>query len=156
MINDINHDNKTLFEQYKLYVQMADSMSQRRQYANQYYTSLTVALISIPSTLDIGVLTEPNLLSIIIAIIGCMLCLIWSGNIQSYKSLSNSKFQVIYKLEAHLSFSCFKEEWELLKKQNHHVDLSTFEKSIPYSVFLLYFLFLIHSLLQFYFSPSII
>ena len=42
-------DKGILLEQYKLYVEMADRISQRRQSANNYFLSVNILLFSIMS-----------------------------------------------------------------------------------------------------------
>jgi hypothetical protein len=129
-----------LIEQYKLYVEMMDRISSRRNQMNTFYLTLLsglLALISIFTNKDVDQFQNIQFQAIAfltVSIIGLLLCLSWYINIQSYKRLNSSKFKVIYELEKQLPFSCYTKEWELLKEDKrykNYLTQSNVEKILP-------------------------
>lgn len=130
---DIKHDSEhsnIILEQYKLCVEMADRVSQRRLETNKFYTtllSLIIALLSLTISLNdskFSVFTLP------ISILGIFLSWVWSTNIKSYRHLNKGKFQVILELEKQLPWPCFKNEWDILKKEKYK-EITKVELFIP-------------------------
>ena len=127
---------KILFEQYKLYVEMADRISQRRAQTNQFYIAILSALVVILSFVVSNHLYSKilNLVFLVVAIVGILLCIIWFYNIQSYKQLNSGKFKVIHEMEVILPFPAYKREWEILgegKKKKTYFPLTHVEKYLP-------------------------
>lgn len=110
-----NMGTEFLLEQYKLYVEMTDRLSARRNDASKFYTSLLTALLAIPFILgqDFPMLAQ-RLTFLGIGCLGLALCLIWVLNINSYKQLASLKFKVIHEMEQDLPFECYQREWEIL------------------------------------------
>ena len=85
-----------LFEQYKLYVESIDNISDRRQNANNYFITINTVLISL-----LGFSFESNFLSsgewvrIVVAVVGTVICIIFWFLIRSYKQLNTGKFHVL-------------------------------------------------------------
>ena len=106
--------DSTVLEMYRMTVEMADRVSQRRQAANSFYLSISTAFLSAfylfrPSDLDI-------LSSLLVSICGISLCLLWLRNIASYKDLNAGKFVVIHALEERLGCTPYKAEWKYLQR----------------------------------------
>jgi hypothetical protein len=117
MSNDIpNKFDSVLLEQYKLYVEMTDRLSARRNDAAKFYTSLLTALLAlIPFVLGQGLVTPVHKIALLgIGVIGAILCFIWVVNINSYKQLASLKFKVIEEMEQHLPYQCYSREWQIL------------------------------------------
>jgi hypothetical protein len=132
-----------LLDQYKIYVELADRVTERRHKANQFYSSLFS--ISIPLIIA-GITKEiiSNVVSLVMSAFGVLLCVGWYYNINSYKQLNSGKFKVIHEMEEHLPFDCFKREWNHLKHGNDaskYLKLTKIEQYIPL-VFLTLFLML--------------
>lgn len=108
-------DSKFLLEQYKLCVEMADKVSQRRQSANNYCLSVNTFLLSFLAYLTSIQVTSAVM--IMIALVGILLCLIWFSLIRSYKNLNSAKFKVIIEMEKLLGdYHPYDREWDLLKR----------------------------------------
>jgi hypothetical protein len=143
MGSDEEFKRKTLFEQYKLYVEMADRISQRRAQTNQFYLTVLSALIVILSFIISNHLYQ-NLLNIVIFVVGfvgIVLCIIWHYNIQSYKQLNTGKFAVIHEMEEMLPYAPYKREWEFLSQgqdKKIYFPLTHVEKYLPLIMALLY------------------
>lgn len=140
-------------EQYKLYVEMADRISQRRTERNRYYLSLLSILLSVPSliiALNISnefQITFEKILFIGISLLGITLCSFWIANIHSYKKLNKAKFEVIIEMENNLPYSCYKNEWEKLGKERRYLQLTTIEKIIPVIFIIPYITLFIYSII---------
>src|SRR5215208_410564 len=91
-----------LLEQYKLYVQMADKISDRRQAANSFFLTVNTALIAFLGLVarpDVGsapaVTANPPLpwvLVLAVCVAGGTLCYFWYRLVRSYKDLNTGKF----------------------------------------------------------------
>ena len=86
-------EQKERLDIYKLTVEMADRVSQRRHTANSFYLSVDTLLVS--GSTYIGA-TAPTLKNaVIITAAGIATSLLWMRGIESYRSLNNAKFKVI-------------------------------------------------------------
>jgi hypothetical protein len=100
-----------LFEQYKLYIEMADRISARRQTANSYFLTVNTALLSF-----VGYITSKDTSDYLwlLGIVGVSLCYLWYRLIRSYKDLNTAKFNVIHEIEKRLPLSPYGAEWEAM------------------------------------------
>ena len=143
-----------LLEQYKLYVEMTDRVSQRRERSNQFFITLLAgpAIVAILARFGLdgegianGLLTVALLIS---GLLGVALSITWFVNIRSYRRLNNARFKVISEMESKLPFASYAKEWDLLSPG--YLLLSVIEQVLPviilsfflalvgYSVFLLF------------------
>jgi hypothetical protein len=106
-----------LVEQYKVYVNRSNDVSNRRLKTNQFYVSLLSGGIA-----AIGLLVKPDELTaiqyiglMIVGIVGVALCVTWFFNVWSYKQLNQGKYQVIHDMEEKLPHACYTDEWNILK-----------------------------------------
>ena len=135
-----------LLEQYKLYVEMTDRISQRRERSNQFFITLLAgpAIVAILARFSLdGEGVEKGFLPIVLLVsglLGIALSTTWFVNIKSYRRLNNARFQVIEELERRLTFASYTYEWELLSPR--YLLLSVIEQSLPVIIFSL-FLFLV-------------
>ncbi len=97
-------------EQYKIYLEMADRISARRQTANSYFLTLNTVLLSLVSYISLG--TEQKKWYWLVAIVGIVLSYMWYRLIRSYKDLNTAKFKVIHEIEAKLPMAPYDAEWE--------------------------------------------
>ncbi len=121
-----------LLEQYKLYVEMVDRVSQRRQAANRFYISLLSALGGLYLLLEKILETQPN--TIIWAVLTIIISVLWWFNINSYRQLNSGKFKVIHEMEQQLPFACYDREWDYLgrgKNGKLYRQLSKVEGYVP-------------------------
>jgi len=101
-------------EIYKMMVEMADRVSQRRQAANSFY--LTVNTFLVGANAYLSTLHPAWFSCLVISSSGVMICVVWIWNILSYKTLNAAKFKVIHILEESLAFQPFTDEWVALKE----------------------------------------
>ena len=130
---------------------MADRISQRRAQTNQFYITILSALVVILSFIVSNHLYSIilNLVILVVAIVGMLLCILWYYNIESYKQLNSGKFKVIHEMEATLPFAAYKREWEILgegKKKRTYFLLTHVEKYLPLIMAGLYVLLIICSI----------
>lgn len=140
-------DLKIIFEQYKLYVKMADKVSQRRMNANIFFTALNTLLF--PTATFLG--SKELKWFIFIGVIGCVISFAWYFTLNSYRQLNSGKFSVINEIEKLLPLSGFSYEWKVLAsggKNSRYWQLSYIEKIIPVIFFFAYITLVIVSFLK--------
>lgn len=140
-----------LLEQYKLYVEMVDRISNRRAQTNRFYISLLSGLLALLSMVvgrDIFSDFQTIVFSVI-SVLGLTLCALWNINIRSYKQLNSGKFKVIHEMEQHLPFPCYNREWEILgegEKSKKYLQLTRVEQYVPFILAIPYILLFLYSL----------
>src|SRR5262245_3886555 len=87
-----------LLEQYKLYVQMADEISKRRDTANTFFLTLNTATIAFLGSIRALTGLHPAWF-IAIAMGGVTISLVWKRTIQSYRDLNTAKFLIVHEIE---------------------------------------------------------
>ncbi len=100
-----------LLEQYKLYVEMADRISARRQTANSFFLTVNTAVIALVSYLSECSGTGGDLLWLI-PFAGAVLAYTWYRLVRSYRDLNSAKFKVIHDMEEKLPMAPYDLEWE--------------------------------------------
>ena len=90
---------KHVLEIYKLYVEMADRVSGRRQSANSFFLSINTAIIALVGYLQLGNNAEAGFsLFWLVAPAGMILCYLWYRLVRSYRDLNSEKFKVIHEI----------------------------------------------------------
>ncbi len=121
-----------LVEQYKLYVEMADRISNRRATANSYFLSVNSAILGFVGYLTIK--DSPEYLWLL-GIAGVTLSLFWRELIRSYSNLNTAKFLVIHQIEKRLPISPYDAEWEAMEKGKNpklYRPITHIELGVPY------------------------
>lgn len=122
-----------LFEQYKLYVEMADRISARRMLANTFYLGISTALVTIFTA--IASYFDIQKTWIIFPLVFVLLfCYIWWRTIVSYGQLNAGKYKVIIEIEALLPIQMYEKEWNILEKGKNprvYKPLTKIEDKIP-------------------------
>jgi hypothetical protein len=143
-----------LFEQYKLYVEMADRVSNRRNLANTFFLTLnTLILGAIGFSLEKGpTLVDHWVIFFPLAAV-LLLCITWWMIVRSYRQLNAGKYLVVGEFEKRLPASPYLSgEWKALgegKDFRRYVPLTHVENWIPV---IFAFLYIIMALII-YFSP---
>jgi hypothetical protein len=134
-----------LLEQYKLYVETSQQVSERRQNANNYLLTLNSSLV----TLFVVFLSTfgHHRWNALIPATGLVICFLWYSLVDSYKDLNTAKFAVIHELEAQLPVALFRHEWFVCghnkKKKDKpvedmYVPLTHLERWIPWMFAVIY------------------
>jgi hypothetical protein len=111
---------------YKILIDMADKVSQRRQNANSFYLSVNTAITGASAYLSASTTGAANVL--VISLAGILVCLSWKRSIDSYKDLNSGTFHVITELEKVLPIPAFTAEWGVLRRGE---DKSRYRPSTP-------------------------
>lgn len=131
-----------IFDQYKLYVDSIEKISDRRQNANNYFITINTALISlIGLSMQYKILGNFNWVKALVALVGVLICVIFWFLIRSYKQLNTGKFNVLHQIEEHLPVALFKHEWEVLgegKDKSLYYPFSHIELLIPWAFGIVY------------------
>ncbi|HWU73892.1 MAG TPA: hypothetical protein VN137_10410, partial [Sphingomonas sp.] len=91
-------DRSERLEVYKLLVEMADRVSQRRQSANSFYLSINTLIIG--GSAYFGSKMTSAFATVLVSLAGILICGYWIMSIQSYRTLNQAKFSVINDIEA--------------------------------------------------------
>lgn len=133
-MDDTNHDsNKSeiILAQWQTCVEMANSVSQRRDSMNNIFITLNLAILA---TISISW----NIKSIFLLLSGIAFCGVWLLFIKNYKLLNCEKFKVIDSLESQLPTHPFREEWDKLQKVKKYMDGTFLEKVLPITFICIY------------------
>jgi hypothetical protein len=122
-------------EQYKLYVEMADRVSQRRQTANTFFLTLNTALIGLLGLNWPASWCAPRSWPVVVSIAGVTISVAWSALIRSYSKLNSAKFEVVGLIESLLPVSPYSTEWTIAGKgkvPRLYRPLSHIEGAVPW------------------------
>ena len=124
-------NTEIILAQWQTCVEMANSVSQRRDAMNNLFVTLNLGIVAAVSiTWDIK--------SLFILFAGIVVCVIWILFIRNYKLLNKEKFNVINDIEQKLPVKPFNAEWEKLKTNDKYVDGTKLEKALPIMFIILY------------------
>ncbi len=144
------HYKAHLLDLYKLYVDMADRISNRRQAANSFFLTINTAIIAFVAYLQLGS-EQFKTISIhwIVSLAAIILCFAWYRLIRSYKNLNSGKFKVIHAIEQHLPISPYDAEWEALghgKDSKLYLPFTRIEILVPWVFLALHFIVFLRAL----------
>jgi len=137
-----------LLEQYKLYVEMTDRVSQRRLTTNSYFLSINTALLAFIGYTAVKGKSD-NLW--LIGVAGIVLSLLWFYIVTSYRDLNTAKFSIIHEIERRLPLSLYAAEWNAMGRgqiPKLYRPLSHIERLVPWIFVALYVYVVIRSLLN--------
>ena len=124
-------ETETLLAQWQTCVEMADSVSKRRDSMNNLFVSLNLALITAVSVIW-------DIRSVILLFAGIALCILWCLFIHNFKQLNVEKYYIINKLENRLPAKPFNDEWQRLTNNKKYKNGTTLELSLPIIFIILY------------------
>ena len=142
-----------VLEQYKLYLEMADRISSRRDVANAFFLTLNGAILAAAGALiDKWGNLDSRYLLLFPGFALLLQCYFWWRLILSYKQLNGAKFQIVGEFETKLPASPYREaEWHGLLQEGKcrkvYWPLTHLESKIPivfavlYSVALVWLIF---------------
>ena len=116
--------NSAVLEQWKTCVEMANSNAEKRISSNNVFITLNSALLAIISfSLDYK--------SILLSVVGIVLCILWKKSIDNYRRLGKMKYLIIDEMEKKLPFTPFLCEWKELKNNPKYSTLTKTEIYMP-------------------------
>jgi len=127
-----------LFEQYKLYVESAEKISERRVSANNYLLTVNAFLVTLYGLL--GASQYKSYWSVLVPVAGLLVSLTWHRIITSYRDLNSVKFKVIHELERQMPAALYDYEWQKAEEgrgRAYH-PLTHLERWIPVIFMVLY------------------
>jgi hypothetical protein len=132
-----------LLEQYKLYAEMADRISQRRDHSNRFYAGLMSAIIALLVIMGrLGVSGNDWHVTLLVAgLFGASLSIVWFINLHSYRVLNGAKYCVLQRIEVELPYAGYKDEWDELRPPEgkpKYTQLTRVERYVPLLMFLLF------------------
>lgn len=134
-----------LIDQYKVAVEMADRVSQRRSQANHFFISVNTGLVGIAAITYSVAKDLPPLMLAVEGVLGILLCLSWIVTIRSYRQLNTGKFAIILRLEQALPAATYGDEWIVLgegRDARKYRQLTNVEQLVP-ALFILPYLLII-------------
>jgi hypothetical protein len=129
-----------LFEQYKLYVESAEKVSERRISANNYLLTVNAFLVTLYGL--VAASRFNTFWTILVPVAGLLVSLTWQRIITSYRDLNTVKFKVIHELEQQMPAALYGYEWRKAEEgrgKTYH-PLSHLERWIPITFMVLYVL----------------
>lgn len=125
-----------LFEQYKICIEMADRVSQRRNLANSFFLTLHTLLFTTAGVLyEKGPRVTHAWLYVIPVLAALTLCYFWWRLVHSYRQLNTAKYKVIGEYERRLPTSPYwRAEWRALgegKDPKLYREMTDVEKWVP-------------------------
>lgn len=142
-----NGEKQTYFEQYKMFVESAEKVSDKRMSANNYFLTVNTLLVSLTGLMFTSKTLFWSFNAFKLAgILGLVICSIWFLIVLSYKQLNSGKFKIIHNLEEKLPIQLYADEWKELeegKNPKKYIPLSHIELAVPVAFFCLYLILLL-------------
>lgn len=141
-----------IIEIYKLYVGMADKISERRQSASSFFLTLNSAIVALVGYVNLTqdtTSTDPTFFGLV-AVSGMVLSFLWYRLIRSYKDMNTGKFKVIHAIEKQLPLRTFDAEWTALGKGEDpklYLPFTHIEIYVPWVFFTLHLIVFVKSIL---------
>lgn len=136
-----------ILDLYRLYVQMADQISHRRQAANSFFLSIDTAIVAAIGYLMIEKHALPfKDLVFFLPIFGGIISYVWYRLVRSYRDLNGGKFKVVHCLEQLLPVRPYDAEWKALgegKDRKLYFPFTHIEMSLPWAFVFAFALILI-------------
>lgn len=121
------------FEEYKLYYDSTEKVTDRRLETNRWNYSICVSIVVAIAAMTNWSLSHPALAfagilaDLLLCILAILFCALWIGQIQDFKNLNNAKFSLLNEMApsvdfdighpgAVVSFCPFEKEWKKLEE----------------------------------------
>lgn len=130
-------------EIYKIYLEMADRISERREKANSFFLAVNTALTALLAKDALGT-GAPAALGVLVPLAGGILCYLWHRIIRSYRDLNSAKFKVVHAMERQLPVRPYDAEWEAVgrgKDPKLYLPFTHVELFVPWIFMAFYLLF---------------
>ncbi len=123
-------------EIYKIYLEMADRISGRREKANSFFLAVNAALIALLAKgIFGGSAATPRAIELLVPVAAGVLCYLWYRIIRSYRDLNSAKFKVIHAIERQLPLCPYDAEWESVDRGNNaklYLPFTHVERVVPW------------------------
>ena len=115
-----DENSNILIQEWKTCVEMADSISRRRDNSNNLYVTFNLAIIA-------GIVMVWDVKSLVLGFAGIIISAIWFKSIRYYKSLNEEKYLIINRLEEKLPYKPYTEELQNLLNRSKYKDGTSIE-----------------------------
>ncbi len=132
-MDNIEYKMKVAFDEFKLFYDSTEKVTDRRLEANRWNYSICVATLGAIATIISWSIDKPEFLImglatiVLLAGMASLYCTLWIGQIRDLKELNNAKFSVLNEMAPFVafgddsnkdivSFKPFEKEWEALQK----------------------------------------
>ena len=132
-MDDIEYKMKVAFDEFKLFYDSTEKVTDRRLEANRWNYSICVAILGAIATIISWSIDKPEFLImglatiVLLAGMASLYCTLWIGQIRDLKELNNAKFSVLNEMAPFVafgdgsnkdivSFKPFEKEWTALQK----------------------------------------
>lgn len=126
---------KHSFDEFKLYYDSTEKVTDRRLDTNRWNYSICIAILVAIATITNWTLTSPVLFwvgiaaDVLLSLMAILFCALWIGQIRDFKNLNNAKFTVLNEMAPKVefdtanpgtvtSFCPFDKEWKKLTELN--------------------------------------
>lgn len=133
--------SEIILSQWQTCVELANSVSQRRDSMNNIMSTLNIAILTTTSAFW-------DTKSIAFCFIGIGASLVWILLIEHYKKLNNAKYEVILKLEEKLLSKPMSDEWDILCSQKKYREGTNLELYLPIPFIIVYIIMISIKLLE--------
>ena len=135
-----------LFEQYKLYINGTEKISDRREGANKYFITINTTILTVLIIASkINVTKDIEYTYVLLPVLGITICIIFWFLLNSYRNINTGKFEVIHEIEKKLPLKLYDFEWKILKggdDKSTYIPFSKIESLIPVAFGVVYFILL--------------
>lgn len=133
-----------LLTQWQTCVEMANSVSERRDTMNNLFVTLNIAIIAATTIVW-------DIKTILLSVAGIVLCIVWLMFLRNFRHLNAEKYRVITQIEDHLPVQAFANEWKGIKHNNKYIEGTKLERVFP-TVFTVVYVAIISVLLILYYK----
>lgn len=130
-----------VLEQWKTCVEQANNNTEKRNNANGLFITINAGLVA-------AITFAWDYKSVLLSVVGIVVCVLWLNMIRSYRQLSSVKYDIVNEIEKKLPLAPFTYEWEKLRLEHNYVGLTKIETVIPWVFLLLYGLSVLWPLLK--------
>ena len=133
--------NEHVLEIYKMYVEMADRISTRRQTANSFFLTINSAIVALVGYVSAVADNGTIFFYALVSFAGMILSYLWYRLVLSYKQMNSGKFKVIHAIEAMLPIRPYEAEWDALgrgKNPDLYKPFTRIEIFVPWVFFSLH------------------
>lgn len=113
-----------LLAQWQTCVEMANSVSERRDTMNNLFVTLNIATIA-------AITFVWDIKTISLSIAGIVLCIVWLMFLRNFRHLNAEKYRVITQIEDLLPVQAFTNEWKGIKQNNKYIEGTKLERVFP-------------------------
>jgi len=150
-----NEDLPRAFEQYKLYLELTDRLSQRRQTANSFFLTLNTAVVTFLAYANAAKTPiRGELFYLLTSFTGVVLCFLWYSIIKSYRNINAARFSVIHDIESLLPLRPYTVEMSTLARASKFYKPSHVEIVVPWLFLTVHLIILLSNILGLFSSAA--